>query len=183
MGIQILQEVVDSSLHGNDAKSQLEINFEIALKIKYQEKLMKKFLYTCILLGLTACFATTPNKTPRELENVTFIDTTVFDKDLKDSMSAQIATITVTPIGTLSVNQIPERLSKWLGAISDKNGRVEIEPKMEGARSLSLLVSLLPLTFQYLQNESSYGLAGNYDVTIFYEPETGTVKKVVFTKR
>jgi len=144
---------------------------------------MKKLVYIVVVLCLTSCFATTPAKSPSELENVVFIDTNVFDKDLADSMSVKTDTITVVPVGHLSINQMPERLSKWLGAISDKKGQVEIEPKVEGTRSLGLLISLLPLALQYLRNESSYGLAGNYNATINYEPETGVVKKIVFNKK
>jgi hypothetical protein len=144
---------------------------------------VNKLVYILTVLCLTGCFAAMPAKSPNELENITFVDTNVFDKDLADSMAMKTNAITVVPLGSVSINQMPERLSKWLGAISDKKGRIELDPKVEETRSLGLLVSLLPLVFRYLQNESSYGLAGNYDATITYEPGTGTIKKIVFHKK
>ena len=144
---------------------------------------MKFLVYVLVILSLAGCFSKTISKSPEELENVVFIDTSLFDKDLADAMSADTESITVVPVGNLSVNQLPERLSKWLGAVSDKQGEIEITPKVEGTKSFGLLFSLLPPLFNYLREESSYGLAGNYNATISYEPETGIVKKVVFNKK
>lgn len=145
---------------------------------------MKNLLSYClIILGVIGCSTSGPPKTPSELENVVFIDTNVFDKDMVDSMSTKTDTINVTPVGQLSINQMPERLSKWLGAISDKKGRVEIEPKATGTKSFAFLLSLLPFAYDYLKSETSYGLAGDYNATIFYEPDTGVIKKIEFVRK
>jgi hypothetical protein len=38
-------------------------------------------------------------------------------------------------------------------------------------------------TYNFLKEEWSYGFATNYNATIFYNSESGMVKKVVFTKK
>ncbi|OQW92955.1 MAG: hypothetical protein BWK79_13695 [Beggiatoa sp. IS2] len=145
---------------------------------------MKKLLNYClIILGIIGCSTAGPPKSPSELESVVFIDTNVFDKNMVDSMSAKTDTINVTPVGLLSINQMPERLSKWLGAISDKNGQVDIEPKVTGAKSFTFLLGLLPFAYDYLKSETSYGLAGDYNATIFYQLDTGIIKKIEFVRK
>lgn len=145
---------------------------------------MKKILsYAAVVLFVMSCSTAGPPKSLSELENVVFIDTNVFDKDLTDSMSAKVDTISVTPVGGLSVNQIPERLNKWLAAISDKNGKVDIEPKAPATRSLTFLIGLLPMAYDYFKNTSSYGLAGDYNATIFYQPDSGHIERIEFVRK
>ena len=143
---------------------------------------MKKILvYGLATLFLIGC-AVTP-KSQLELENVVFIDTDTFDKDLSSSMAADTKAITVTMLAPMSINQMPTRLGKWLSAISDKDGRVDVEPKPTTTKSLSLMLGLLPMAYNYLKEEFSYNSASNYNATIFYNQKLGTVKKIVFTKK
>jgi len=136
-----------------------------------------------IIVFFTGCVATNPQKPRQALESVTFTDTETFDRDVADSMSANVAAITVTPVAPISMNQMPERLSKWLGAVADKQGKVELDPK-PNTKSLSLILSLLPIVYDFLMAQSSpYELAKNYDVTVAYQPETGAVKNLVFRKK
>lgn len=136
-----------------------------------------------IIVFFTGCVAINPQKPSPVLESVTFTDTDIFDRDIANSMSENVAAITVTPVMPISMNQIPERLSKWLGAVADKQGKVELDPK-PNTKSLSLILALLPVIYDFLMAQSSpYELARNYNVTVAYQPETGTVKNVVFRKK
>ncbi len=151
---------------------------------------MKKklgFLLATLLIFGGGCNSTPT--TPQSLnKDLTFIDTELFDKDLLASMSQESEAITVKMIGPVSINHIPNRLSKWFGAIKEKEGRVNIDPKITPSDSssklpIALVVGLLPTAYSYLKNERSYGPAVNYDVTISYDPDTGMVKKVLFTHK
>jgi hypothetical protein len=147
---------------------------------------MYKLLISLLIpLCLNNCSAIKPPKTPQELEQVTFTDTGTFDSDLTDSMSANIGTITITPLAAISINQVPERLGKWLGAVTENQGQVEMDPKpAENAKSLSLIFSLIPMAYDFWKNQIyTYGVAKNYNATIFYEPTTGMIKKIEFRQK
>ena len=74
---------------------------------------MKKILvYGLATLFLIGC-AVTP-KSQLELENVVFIDTDTFDKDLSSSM-ADTKVITVTMLAPMSINQMPTLTTASVG--------------------------------------------------------------------
>jgi hypothetical protein len=145
---------------------------------------MKQRLVYLLVAALlfSGCVASTPTKTQSELENMSFMDTSVFDQNLSESMSADTENINVAITGPVSINQIPKRLGKWLSVVADKQGRVDVEPKTN-TKVLGAVLGLLPTAYGFLKEEWSYGSAVNYNATIFYEPETGLIKRVVFTKR
>jgi hypothetical protein len=151
-----------------------------------------KLIITVILLVLIGCNST-PIKSQIELANVRFIDTEIFDKDLIQSMKANTETITISIIGNISINNIPERLGKWLSIVMNKQGNVyfnKIKPNRKiaqyerttGVEAVSLMIGVLPTAYKFLKKEASYGLAGNYNVTIFYMQDNGFIKKIIFTK-
>jgi hypothetical protein len=134
----------------------------------------------CILLA--GCVAV-PDKPP-PTEVVTFVDTVVFDQELASAMSAGMETITVNLLTSSSINEIPSRLGHWLNVIADKGGRVALEPKTQKSLTVLLgLFSLLPPAYHFLRQEIKYGVAGDYNATIHYLPESGAVKKIVFFKK
>jgi hypothetical protein len=139
---------------------------------------MKKLtIYFITILLVTAC-ASTP--TP-PLDHITFLDTNTFDEQLSKSTFAGIDNITISMLGPVSVNQLPDRLAKWLSVINERGGRVEVEPKT--IKSPTWILGMLPLVYDFAKEEMSYGFAANYHAKIFYKPETGLVQKVVFIKK
>ena len=151
-----------------------------------------KLIITLIILVLIGCNSTS-SKSKIELENIRFIDTEIFDKDLIQSMKANSETITVSIIGNISINNIPERLGKWLSIVTDKQGNVDfnkikstntaLNERTTGVEPVSLVIGVLPTAYKFLKKEASYGLAGNYNVTVFYIPDNGFIKKIIFTKK
>ena len=144
---------------------------------------MKSISLVLAVLLLGGCTASTPTKrAPNQPEHLNFMDTVVFDNNLSQSMSADAENIQIAITGQVSINQIPERLGKWLSAVVDKQGRVNVEPQSD-TKFLGAFLGLLPTVYSFLKEEISYGPAMNYNATIFYEPETGLINKVVFTKK
>lgn len=152
-----------------------------------------KLIITVIIIVLLGCNST-PNKSQIDLENIRFIDTEIFDKDLIQSMKANSETITISIIGDISINNIPERLGKWLSIVMDRKGNVyfnkiksntdiPLNERTISAEPVSLLIGVLPTAYKFLKKEASYGLAGNYNVTVFYIPENGLIKKIIFTRK
>jgi len=138
------------------------------------------FIYCLAACLISACAST--QKTQEELEKVTFIDVDIFDQDVSASMSAETEEITVSMLAPVSINQMPERLSKWLNVVSKKGGHIEITPKPMG-KSATWLLGLLPFVMPHLKEEWLYGAATDYNAKIFYQPDTGKVEKVVFTQK
>jgi len=162
---------------------------------------MKKIISIIILLSTVACIPATSKSSPSSLSNVAslfgesrnplnkinFIDTGAFDTELSNSMTASVSTITVTTLSPVTVNQMPDRLGKWLAAIREKGGNVDIEPKTKSVASvLGMLFSILsdyaPLILGN-QQTNSYEAASSYNAQIFYKPNSGEIKKIQFTKK
>ncbi len=137
------------------------------------------FFYSLIALFLWSCAT---QKTFSELGHIVFTDTDVFDNNLSESMSVNSDTITVTMLAPVSINQMPNRLNKWLSAVNSRGGQVEFYPKIE-SKSPIWLLGFLPMAYRFLRNELLYGSASDYNAKIFYKPESGTVEKVVFVKK
>ncbi len=137
--------------------------------------------YGLITLLLCNC-GTTSSKPPSELENISFVDADVFDNQLLELMSADTNNIVVSMIGEISINQMPARLGKWINVVNEKGGQVGLEPKTT-SRSLSLLIGLLPSTYEFISQQLVYKPVENYNATIFYEPTTGKIQKMVFAKK
>jgi hypothetical protein len=148
-----------------------------------------------MLIFITAC-ESTPTKNKSELMNLSFVDMEDFDQNLSESMSANLDTIHVKMIGPVSINQIPNRLGKWLSVVRDKNGHVDLTAKKNtphksngdnevGTNKLPILLILgaLPSTYNFLKQESIYGIAANYNVKIFYNSESGKIEKLIFRRK
>ena len=154
----------------------------------------KILMYLLMLVFISAC-ESTPTKTNSDLKNLSFVDMEDFDENLSKSMSADLNTIQVKIIGPVSINQIPERLRKWFTVVREKNGRVDLtETKKHRKKNgdhesgmskvpIILFVSALPSAYKYLKNESVYGNAANYNVKIYYNPDSGKIEKLIFQKK
>ncbi len=110
---------------------------------------MKTLFYTFILLFMAGCVSPTnlieyPKFQVVPANNIDFIDTDNFDTRLSNSLNANLSTITVTMMIPTTVNDIPKRLSKWLSAVQERGGEVEVEPKTKSVASVvAILFSLI----------------------------------------
>ncbi|ALG68761.2 hypothetical protein [Beggiatoa leptomitoformis] len=122
-----------------------------------------------------------------QAEIIPFIDGESFDSSLSNYMSEGYGTLEVKPVEAFTVNKVPERLGKWLRAIADARGKVDVKATATttGVQSMSLfsistLIELLPKLEYYVSERMLYGSATNYNVTVFYTPSTQVVDKVIF---
>jgi hypothetical protein len=80
---------------------------------------------------------TNPSSSPIEgMDQVQFMDTTVFDLELSGILQDDVPQAIVIPAGTVTVNQIPERMNKWLVAVQKSDGRVHGQDLDNPARTL-----------------------------------------------
>ncbi|MFK5969082.1 MAG: hypothetical protein QM487_03030 [Candidatus Marithrix sp.] len=151
---------------------------------------MKQILI-CFLTILISC-TSNQTKTKDELANLHFVDADTFDQNLSESMSIDNDTITVSMIGKVSVNKIPERLGKWLSVITTKMGKVDfksttppepINERNTGSLAITAVIGLLPSTYDFLKDKFFYGSAEKYDAILYYQADTGLLEKVTFVKK
>lgn len=145
---------------------------------------MLKIVCLCMFLVLVGCASTTtqPNTTPKA--NINFIDMEVFDTDLSNAMTSHLSPITITPLAPINVNDMPERLGKWLTAVRERGGKIDIEPKTKSLVSLvSFLFSSLTVYSDFFKKKSMYDTAVNYNVVMLYKPNSGKIENIKFMKK
>jgi hypothetical protein len=118
--------------------------------------MIRLFIYCLAACLISACAST--QKTQAELEKVTFIDVDIFDQELSASMSAKTEKITVSMLAPVSINEIPERLSK--DSDSDSEGLIAAHDKnkKQEVNNVTLLTPLYTEKFEIIIMFSSVAL-------------------------
>jgi len=117
-----------------------------------------------------------------------FIDYEGFDDQLHDSLSHAYPSVTVAfAPGSAMLNQLPERIDRWLSRIdTDDGGRVEARPDPALPHERSALLAAIPLillTYDFAQSWVVYRPVGGYDALVYYVPGTGALTRILFVRR
>jgi hypothetical protein len=150
--------------------------------------------FVVAILLLSGCVTSThkPKNSARSIfsnsntANIHFNNTGVFDQDLKEAMSARVKTITVTVVGDISVNQMPERLEKWLSAVRYKGNTVEFVPEPKPKSPVFSIIAEIREFVNWLNEASWYEFAENYQALVFFEPrepKDGKIKRIEFRRK
>lgn len=123
-------------------------------------------------------------------EKLPYDDTWTFDWELSQKLRGASAGVDLETAGeqTVTLNEIPERLDRWLSRIKEHGGRVKAAPiPKEGGMQTRALFGVLLDVVLYLvgiaKDEATYSAADNYDAILHYDPDTGEIKKVSFVAR
>jgi hypothetical protein len=158
---------------------------------------IKPVLNICLplLLALAGCATAPTSSTPSLPQGkLSFVDIDVFDRDLAQSLKAELPTVEVAFYEKVSPNAMPPRLQKWVQTAEGTGGRVQVDPP-EGelvARNPLALLSLFGTLFSaartvvQLQQENQLNAARDRDVVIKLERRPDgqvVVGKVLFNKR
>ncbi len=147
--------------------------------------------------GITRVTASSPSRPSpappaedrqRATYRIKFVDTSDFDDQLGDRLVEKYAMVVVRPVAPFTVNQIPERLDKWLYAVKQRGGKVELEElppeTLLAKRSVfSFLVDFLIRAFDLIRERVKYDGTQDYDVKISYRTDTGRVERLTFIRR
>jgi hypothetical protein len=117
---------------------------------------------------------------------INFVDSSQFDADFSRLLKTGPARVTARFIGTVSVNNIPERLDKWLSAVRYLGGRIDIqpEPETETAKILGeFIVSLAVGSYLLATHVLRYDPAMDYNAAVYYDRADGNLTRVVFTRK
>lgn len=122
------------------------------------------------------------NQEPASTE-LNLYDSITFDIQLSSSLAAKLPAVTVKLIAPFSVNNIPERIDKWLNAVRKYGGKVELKPDPDypASRNFGLILDLLEKVYDVAKEMLIYSNAENYNVDVLYKPASGEVTKFVFT--
>lgn len=136
-------------------------------------------------LVLAGCAGAPTTASLAEPATLSFLDSRIFDANLSRALAAGYKEVTVeTPAG-VTLNSIPERMDKWLYAVSDANNKVVSQARQDiQMRSIGLVALIQAIatgTYGWLRDEITYAPAKNYDATLVYDKETGNVEKIVFS--
>ncbi len=119
---------------------------------------------------------------------VDFLDVSSFDTKLSSALKNASPTVTVQFSAPITVNSIPERLDRWFATVEQHDGAVTLleDPNHPGPSSRfvgSLALSLAIGVYELIKNKLLYSPAKQYNATVYYLKDKGTVTKVVFTRK
>ena len=78
-----------------------------------------------LLLWLGGCASDTPKGPPRE--QVSYLDTGAFDRNLSNSLGADLPEVVIPVQDKMTPVAIPERLNKWLSAVDANGGQIQVK--------------------------------------------------------
>jgi len=147
-------------------------------------------LLSALLVALPAAAEETPEAAasaeiiaPRQ--SLTFVDLKLFDAKLSQELNGGKDRIEVEMSGKVPLNDIPERIDKWVSRVGEQ-GSVEIR---EVPRTRMVIFGLLPMIFSAFQSTSEDRLlepAKNYNASILYRRDANgetSIERIVFTRK
>ncbi len=122
---------------------------------------------------------------PRNVsDKVEYFDSVSFDRNLSIALKSDLPEVTVTFPLTVNIYRIPDRIDKWFYMIGKYEGTVRPEAEGDGTRDLfGESLSLAVKAYDLIKEKIVYNPAEHYDAKICYQKESGTITKVVFTRR
>jgi len=118
-----------------------------------------------------------------------FVDSKIFEKDLQNSMDAELPTITIAFAGTdATISNMPDRLEKWLFVIDERDdGEVRFQPDpgfvMGKSVPIGLAFSIGMAGWNMYKNWAHYAPASNYNAIVFYHPSEAYLTRVMFVHK
>jgi hypothetical protein len=110
-------------------------------------------------------------------------DSITFDIKLSSALGKERPAVTVRPVAPFTLNQIPERIDKWLDAVRKHGGQIELKPDPDypASRDFGLIYDLLSKAYDLAKEALIYRKAENYNVDVLYKQASGEVTRFVFT--
>jgi len=150
-----------------------------------REKSILTLLAACLAcLLLFACAPRNPAAGTAPQKAVQFMDTTGFDYKLSASLEAGQEQVLVLFPAVITLNNIPERIDKWLSKVEKLGGKVEIRPEPEAGRGIITEVfSIFIKAFEAAEEKLIFAPAKDYNVLISYKSGTGIITKMAFVRK
>jgi hypothetical protein len=128
-----------------------------------------------------------------ESQQLTFINSRVFDTNLSNAMDSHLGEIVVEVASPFSLDALPERVEGWLLHIQQSGGKVEAQAEpteTQVAMRGMPVVEVVEMALAYrekrkerAETEARYAPANDYHAKLYYKKESGAVDRVVFYHR
>jgi len=149
----------------------------------------KNSFLALLLLTLVSCASQSTKPEPistglnKEFIKLDYFDSEVFDFKLTNALNNETKQVKLVILSPFNINNIPKRLDKWLSAVNQYQGAVDLQIDPDYPRSKGLLTEALDLiimSYDAIKETFVYGAAENFNATVFYKDGEGTVTKVIF---
>ncbi|MFW6256485.1 MAG: hypothetical protein ACOC54_06655 [Candidatus Sumerlaeota bacterium] len=137
-------------------------------------RMISTVIVLIICAALVACGG--PKVTVIDPESSTptlqFLDTGSFDRTLAGYLKGVPEAVSITFVGDVTTNNIPDRMQSWLTKVEKYDGQVKAEPDPEISKDRSIIIGAaiagVTLAYKYYDYETTrrmYKTSENYDVT------------------
>ena len=117
-------------------------------------------------------------------DSLEFFDSFSFDRKLSRSLGVDHSRVEITFPAAITLNNIPERMDKWLAAVEESGGLVQVAPETYDERGiLEEIFTFFVRAYEHLAGVCLYARAERYDALILYEKPTGMVTRILFLRR
>jgi len=153
-------------------------------------------LVIAVLLGLLAAgcagqghMKDDTDATRDDEPGITFVDRQTFDEELSAKLGREMPRVAVDFMAPAKVNELPERLDKWLSAVEKYHGKVvfladpEPESEIKKRSLIGLVFSLAVGVYNLIKEEQLYGPVRFYNATVYYSKSTGCIREIEFARK
>lgn len=141
-------------------------------------------LLAVLLLALSGCATKNPAEGATVSGEVQFLDSFSFDRKLSASLGAGQPQVDVLFPAVITLNNIPERMDKWLSKVEKFGGKVEIQAEPEPGRGIiTEIFSLFIKIYEAAEEKLVYDPAKNYNVLVRYKAASGIITRVSFLSK
>ncbi len=132
---------------------------------------------------LPGCAVKSPAEGAAVQREVQFLDSFSFDRKLSASLSAGQDRVDVLFPAAITLNNIPERMDKWLSKVEKFGGRVEIQADTTERGFISEIIGFFVKVYEMAEESLVYAPAKDYDALITYKPGSGLVTRLSFVRK
>lgn len=122
--------------------------------------------------------------TVSEVADLLFYDGSSFDNDLAQNLAMGPDRATVRA-AAVTINDLPERLGKWLAAVRERGGEVEFKGCGETTTRglVGELIDVSMFAAAMMHEKITYSTVVGYDAVVNYEQASGRIRHIDFVKR
>ncbi|NIB42277.1 hypothetical protein HBA55_21905 [Pseudomaricurvus alkylphenolicus] len=103
-------------------------------------------------------------------KSLSFFDSGIFDETLANELKKKQETVSITAPSKIDLNDIPDRLEKWLVAAKESGADIKLESEAKTRGILSDSVEIVFKAYQAIKQTKMYENVEGYDIRIRHTP-------------
>jgi len=133
--------------------------------------------------GLPGACLDAAAETKDEAPTIAFFDSSPFDSKLSAALKKEPPVVRVEFPAPVTVNEIPERVDKWLSQVEEYGGTVELRPEDTTRGIIGMIIDLIIGSYRLAQEKMLYGPVEDYNAEVWYKKEDGRITKILFVRK